>query len=268
MTIGRDLILKTLVNALEPEPHVLAMFEDGSAAWGREDEWSDTDLNLIVEDDHVLDAFTAIERALESLSPIQSRWHVPEPAWHGFSQRFYGLQNAGPYLFVDVSVLKRSQGLRLPEIEAHGFARVLIDKVGLEASPPADVAALRNRMRAELENIKARWAMFGIMVEKELKRGRPLDALHFYQGMVVRPVVVLLGMRYRPFRFDFGMRYMHLDLPEPVQNELREIAFVSGPGELLDKQRRAELLFDRTLAEIDVDAMPLERLSAEIRASR
>ena len=34
----------------------------------------------------------------------------------------------------------------------------------------------------------------------------------------------------------------------------------------MEKQRRAEALFDRTLAEIDIDAMPLERLSSEIRA--
>ena len=53
---------------------------------------------------------------------------------------------------------------------------------------------------------------------------------------------------------------------ETIQKELQEIAFVAGPGELLEKQRRAEALFDRTLAEIDIDAMPLERLSSEIRA--
>ena len=266
MQVGRALILESLVKALEPEAYTLAMFENGSVAWGRGDEWSDTDLNLFVEDDRVEDAFAVIERTLVSLSPIDAKWRVPEPAWHGFSQCFYQLRDAGPYLFVDFSVLRRSHGFKLPEIEPHGFARVLFDKVGMEPAPPADVEALRKRMRTELENIKARWSMFGIMVEKELKRGRPLDAFHFYQGMVVRPVVVLLGMRYRPFRFDFGMRYLHFDLPESIQKELQEIAFVASPGDLLEKQRRAEALFDRTLAEIDIDAMPLERLSAEIRA--
>ena len=137
MQVGRALILESLVKALEAEPYSLAMFENGSAAWGREDEWSDTDLNLFVEDDRVEDAFAVIERTLVSLSPIEAKWRVPEPAWHGFSQCFYQLRDAGPYLFVDFSVLRRSHGFKLPEIEPHGFARVLFDKVGMEPAAPA-----------------------------------------------------------------------------------------------------------------------------------
>ena len=117
----------------------------------------------------------------------------------------------------------------------------------------------------QLEGIKARWELFGIMVEKELKRGRPLDAMHFYTGLVLRPLVVLLGMRYRPFRFDFGQRYLHHDLPESIQNEMEAICFVGKPGELIEKQRRADSLFRKTLAEIDIDSMPLEHLSTELR---
>ena len=51
--------------------YVHAFWEGGAAAFGRADEWSDIDAYLLVNDSKVADAFLAVEKALESVSPIK-----------------------------------------------------------------------------------------------------------------------------------------------------------------------------------------------------
>ncbi|MBL8045934.1 MAG: nucleotidyltransferase domain-containing protein [Anaerolineales bacterium] len=72
--LTRHQILHTLQTALEPHNYVYAMWEGGSAAFGRADEWSDVDVQIVVEDERVSEAFAAAEAALLSLSPFEILW--------------------------------------------------------------------------------------------------------------------------------------------------------------------------------------------------
>jgi len=69
-TLKREPILKALQQGLEPLDYVLAMWEGGAAAFDRVDEWSDIDIQFVVEDGRADEAFVVIERVLEALSPI------------------------------------------------------------------------------------------------------------------------------------------------------------------------------------------------------
>ena len=79
-------IIEAVRARTEPEPWVLALYEAGSAAFGREDAWSDVDLALAVEDGRVDDGFAAIEGALEALAGIEARWII-NPSAHLKPQR-------------------------------------------------------------------------------------------------------------------------------------------------------------------------------------
>lgn len=250
-TVDRDQLVTVIRSALEPLPDVLAMWEGGSAAWGRLDEWSDLDLLLLVEDESVEPAFAALEAAIETQSRIDLRHRLPAPTWHGHDQSFYRLRDAGPYLMLDVVVLRRSRGDRFLERERHGDPLVYFDKTGEIASRPLDRRALKRRIENRLAQLRQTFPLFQPMVRKELCRGNDLDALAFYQSATLAPLVTLLRMRHCPERFDFGLRYIDRDLPPDAAARVRGLSFVARPGDLARRQRDAEALFEQVLAELD-----------------
>lgn len=104
----RQKILNTIINALEPQDFVLALWQGGSAAHGYTDEWSDLDIEVIIKDDYIQKTFDIVEDALKTLSEISFKYRIPEPTWHGHSQTFYQLVEASQFLVIDFAVMKRS----------------------------------------------------------------------------------------------------------------------------------------------------------------
>jgi CheY-like chemotaxis protein len=83
-------IIYALCDALEPLEYTHALWEGGAAAFQRVDEWSDLDLLIDVDDEYVSDTLQVIEATLEKLSPIELKYEVPQPSWHGHAQVFTG----------------------------------------------------------------------------------------------------------------------------------------------------------------------------------
>jgi predicted nucleotidyltransferase len=99
-----------LLSALEPCDWIRTVWEGGSAATGRLDRFSDLDLVMVVEDERVPSAFTLIEEKLKEGYGIRRTVVVPEPAWHGHSQRFYFIEGAPALFYIDLLVEKLSAG--------------------------------------------------------------------------------------------------------------------------------------------------------------
>jgi hypothetical protein len=249
--LGREEILEAVRSALAPHAFVLAMWEAGSAAFGRADRWSDVDLQLLVEDGRADDAIALVEAALRALSPIEIRYPAPKPTWHGHDQVFYRLRDAGLFRLVDLAVMRRSARDKLAERERHGERRIFFDRSG-EAAPTAlDRAAHGARIAERLAQLRAAFPLFQSLVEKELLRGNEVGAAAFYSSHTVAPLLTLLRIRHCPDRFDFGPRYAQHDLPADVMERVRPLFFVAGSGELRAKQAAAEALFAETLAALD-----------------
>jgi hypothetical protein len=249
--LDRSHILAAVRQALEPEPFVLAMWEGDAAAWARADTWSDIDLQLLVEDEQVEAAFALVERALESLSPIEFRFAVPQPTWHGHDQMFYRLRDADENLLIDLAVMKRSSKHQLRERERHGERVIHFDKTG-EAAPVAlDRPALRRRIEERLAQLRITFEMFQCLTKKELLRGNALGALAVYHSHTLGPLLTLLRIRHCPERFDFGLRYSALDLPAEVTKSLEELWFVGDVSEIAAKRDQAEKMFHAVLQAID-----------------
>lgn len=249
-SLPRERILAALQAALEPLPYARAFWEGGSAAFGRLDQYSDLDLHVDAEDDRVEDVFRAAEGALHALSPIEGRWRLSEPTWHGHSQCFYRLRDAGPYLLVDFVVMQRSSKNRFAEVERHGQPRVLFDKAGVVRPTSVDRAALAERLVARRAEIEARVRLLAPFVEKELRRGNPLAALEFYRGLVLAPLHELVRSLHAPATHDFGLRYAQRDLPPPMVERLEGLAFVRSADDLPARVAAALELFEETLAEL------------------
>lgn len=120
--LTREIVIQTLVDALEPLDYVHALWEGGAAAFDRIDEWSDIDLYLVVDDKRVDETFLAVEAALKSMSLIKQKYNVSHPPESGLFQTFYKLEDASEYLIIDLAVLTLSSPDKFLETEIHGNA--------------------------------------------------------------------------------------------------------------------------------------------------
>ncbi len=267
--LDRIALIDAVVAAVRDRADVVAAWEGGSAAWGRADAWSDADLQLLAADDDPATTqaiFAAVEAMLAAEGGITRRYAVPEPAWHGHSQRFYHLAAAGAFVMLDLVVVRPGVPERFLAPQQHGRARVLFDRgapgAPHTAPPPFDAAAHRARLQRALDDHRARFDLFQPLVVKEVARGRFLDALGFYHGLTLRPLVAVLGIRHRPLRFDFGLRYLHLDLPPADAERLGDLHAVRDLPDLAAKHPAAAAWFHAVATDLDVASIDLDAAAA------
>lgn len=254
----RAKLIQAILEGIAPLDHVLACWEQGSTAMGRADQLSDIDLQVLVKDGTVEATKERIEQALSATQPLDLRWEVPLPTFHGHWQAFYRFQDVSPLLLIDLVIMEEKHPNRFLEPEIHGKPLIFLDKLGLIQQVRTDAAAFAEKLRKRLPLLEVPAEMFNAFVEKELKRGRPVDSLHFYQSAVLTRLVEALRMRYSPWRHNFGLRYLSYDLPEPVYQEVSALLFVSTPDEIPEKKARAMELLRTTLAELkstDLEAL-------------
>jgi len=255
--LGRAARAAALQAALEPCPAVLAMWEAGSAAFGRADAWSDLDLQVLVEDDSVEAVLAAADRTLADLSPITVRHRLPEPTWHGHSQVFYRLADAPEHLVVDLVVLRRPVPERFLEQERHGVPLVLFDRTGEIAPRPLDRAAWAAGLGQRLEVLRREFALFQGFVRAEVARGNAMAALGAYRGYTLRPLLEAIRMRHCPERYDYGPKYSQADLPAAVLERLERLFFVLDLAGIPPRQAEAEAWFTETAAHLEGKGPPL-----------
>ncbi len=246
----RDQILQALRSELEGCDQVKAFWEQGSTAMGRADELSDLDLHVVVEAGAAAEAQERVERALERIGPVDMRFLVPQPSWHGHWQAFYRLAGTSPYLLVDLVIMESTASNWFLEPEIHGHPSVIFDKEGVIRQVPTDSTEFAGRLTKRSDLLMLPAELFHVFVGKELRRGREVDALSYYQGAIIPRLIEALRTRYSPWRHNFGLRYLEYDLPEPVYALVRELVFVGGPEELPAKTERAMELLRETVAEL------------------
>lgn len=261
----RDTILSALVEALTASPDVLAIWEGGSAARQQLDDYSDIDLQIICEDDAVEHLFSLIEGTLEGVDSIDKKMRIPEPTWHGHSQCFYHLEGTPPTLLIDCAIMKRSAPDHFLAPEQHGHAVVLFDREGLVRWPEFDAEVLRTKLWHTYHQLIARQEMFqDVLVSKEIARGCAIDAVQFYHGFTLKPLLHMLGLAHRPLRHDFG-RYAREELPAEVYTRLEPLYFIQDLDDLARKQAAAVEFFWEVARSIDIDALDLEGASRQAR---
>ncbi len=258
---GRQDIIAALQAAVEPLPFVTAMWEGGSAAWGRADQWSDLDLQLLVRDNNeqntavqdtaVQNTIEAVDAVLQSSFGIELRFEVPQPTWHGHAQVFYRLRQTSEFLLVDLAVIKQSSPNQFNERQRHGERLLMFDKTGDAVAVDLAPGALDNQIKAAVERIRQTFPLFQMLAAKEVLRGNAVAAVNFYHSHTVAPLLTLLRILHCPERFDFGPKYAQADLPPVVYQEVEQLFFVAGVEDIPARQARARELFDAALAAVD-----------------
>lgn len=237
--ITREQITTTLQAHLEPHDWVLAMWQGGAAAFDRVDQWSDIDLQLTVVDDKVDAAFDVVRGALESLSPLEIVYRLPEPTWHGHSQTFYQLRDASEFLLVDCAILKRSSPNHFIQPEVHGSAVVHFDKAEILATGPFDYDALEEQIARRKADLRARFGWTQTLVRRGIERKVPIEAHVYYVGYTLQPIRELLRMKYDRTRYDWSWRYLYIYLPSDTVRRLERLMFVRDLDDLKAKHVEA-----------------------------
>lgn len=228
----RARVFSAVLPVLAAHERVQGAWEGGSVAMARADAFSDIDLYVVAAHDAHVAVLDAVEAALGRAVAIAHTWRVEPSSFPGVTQRIYLLQDAPPYFQVDCAMVVPDATRQFLERERHGVPRVLFDRADTIDAPPLDRGAHEARMRTRFRQIQAAWPVYRSVVEKELARGRALDAIGFAFNGLLRPLVELAGMCHRPDRFDYGWRYLHLDLPVKLQQDLQALAYIDSPATL------------------------------------
>lgn len=254
--MSRTDILEAVRAAVEPLPWVHALWEGGSASFGRVDQWSDVDIGIAVEDGRVEDAFAAAESALERLGPIAARF-VVNPPEHLKPQRMYRFREPAPLVDLGVLPARTRPEDRYLERRRHGNPRVFFDRSGFTRDTAPDEAAFRERLRRRLADLSIRVDFLAGYPLKAALRGDLPEAIVFYQAFILRPLVEVLRIRHDPWRHDFDVRYLRHDLPEPARSRLFRLWTVRDLDDLLAKRDEAESWLREELRTLDVDQVGL-----------
>jgi CheY-like chemotaxis protein len=249
--LTRDVMIQTLVNALEPLGYVHAFWEGGAAALNRIDEWSDIDLYLVVDDKKVDETFLAVEKALKSLSPIKQKYDVRHPSESGLFQAFYRLEGASEYLVIDLAVLTLNSPDKFLEPEIHGNAVFYFNKSGKVKALPLDKKAIIGKLLKRLERLRARFDMFNSFVQKEINRGNHLEAMDFYRVLTLASLVDALRMKYSPLHHDFRTHHIHYEIPSEEIEKLKRLFFVKDEKDLQEKYHEGTKWFQKIMSEIN-----------------
>jgi predicted nucleotidyltransferase len=246
-------IMTALCSALEPLETTYAIWEGGAAAFGRVDEWSDLDILVDVDDEHVEDTLIVIEETLTRLSPIEIKYVVPQPTWHGHSQIFYRMRDTNKFQLIDLVVIKHSNPNKFLQPELHGKAIVYFDKSGVVQSSPLSRQELALKLKDRLEALKITFDLFQILTIKELNRGNLIEALNFYHNFTLRPLVEVLRIPHQPTRHGFYTRYIYYDMPAEVLKKLESLFFIADGDDLAAKRQIAEDWFYETIEQIRLE---------------
>lgn len=261
--IDRSELVNTLVQALRPLQYVHAVWEGGAASWKRVDEWSDIDLYVICDDDRVEDTFAVVEKTITTLSDIDLKFRMPEPAWHGASQVFLRLKNVSPFLFLDIAVMKRSSKEKFLQYRIHGKPLIHFDKIGAVKDEPVDPKGYFEQIRARLESIGTTFKLFQVLILKEINRGNDMEALSYYLSYIYRPLVEVLRIKYCPWHYRFFTTYIYYEMPESVVQRLHRLYFIKDIKTLAACRKEAEKWFWETLRSIDLEALRKKIFSPE-----
>ena len=204
-----------LVKMIQPwvyaHPSILAAWEGGSAATQRMDQYSDLDLSLVVIDDQVDMIFKDLEAFLMKHFSILRKYRIPEPAWHGLSQCFYQIDHTDPFIYLDIAVIKESQPEKLMEQDRHGFANVWFDRKHIYDPSPSSPKDIIERGKKLFDSMVQTDFLIMIEVEKGIQRGQFIDVFPTYYSFISRHLAVMMNLKYRPEKVDFGLRYARFD---------------------------------------------------------
>lgn len=204
-------LYQELKNLLFQREDVLAAWEGGSHATGFADEFSDLDLSIVCKENSVEEIFSSLNTFLEKEYGILQKYRVPEPTWHGFSQCFYKIDQVKHLFYLDIALIRESIPDKFTQKDRHGEAILWFEKEPfLDSTSSSWESILSRGKKLYLTSCQSDFIL-ETEVYKNLSRKRFGEAFPFYFQFLVRHLGIMLNLKYRPAKSDFGIRYAYRD---------------------------------------------------------
>jgi hypothetical protein len=129
---------------------------------------------------------------------------------------------------------------------------VHFDKAGIVKDDPVAADEHAAQLAERLETLKTQFDMFQVLMLKEINRGNDMEALSYYIGYTLRPLVEALRMKYTPWHYRFFTTYIYHELPRDVCDRLNRLYFVRDAAALKSCREEAERWFWETAKSIDL----------------
>jgi predicted nucleotidyltransferase len=221
-------IVDELTEVMEQDEAVHAMWIAGSVAEGHNDELSDIDVWLDIDDGQDEAVFGSIEKFL--LSKGKLGINFGEGATPPFSHKVYHLAHMNPNHFIEINLHSHSHQFGL--FDSLRKIKVLFDKDGSTKFKPFDKASYDKMLQERKQFLIEKIALGEQSVRKEITRQQFMDALHNYQFWLVEPVVELARIKYAPLKITYGLKHGSRDLPKDTVKEIKSLYIIRSLDDL------------------------------------
>jgi predicted nucleotidyltransferase len=215
------------------DPDVRVSWVGGSAATGGFDEWSDLDVDVLATPGRSTAVYERLLAGARATFAVDHVWELPVSAWPDGRQCFVNMQArpgalAEPTLIVDLHVSDLSDGHRFVDVRRHGTPVAVHDPDGLLELRHED-AAVDAAIAEAVDQVRQRRGTGEWLVNRAVARGQCAEATDLYLRFGLAPVVRLLRAAYCPWRHDYGLRYLHTDLPADVAARVHRLLPGAAP---------------------------------------
>ncbi len=252
MSESVDTLKQGLKELLMTIPGVIAAWEGGSAATGRLDEYSDLDLAIVTRSVSADEVFASLEQWFQHRYGIKRRFRLPEPTWHSMSQCFYVLEGMPDFFYCDICVVDSDNPRKFNEPDRHGNCVIWFDPQNVceaHPTPPEELEALRTRFLGIATDMDF---LSLIELRKALARDDWMASHMNWMIFLNRHLIILMNLKYRPCKVDFGIRYAGSEFPAEEAKSLADLLRVSSCADIMQKLPRALAMYD----ELKRDLLP------------
>jgi predicted nucleotidyltransferase len=231
-------IVDELKILLEQSPPIHAMWVAGSVAEGTNDELSDIDLWLDIDDGHDEAILSSIEEFLESKGNLDVNFC--EDMSPPFTHKVYHLEYMDPYHFIEITLHSHSHEYEF--IEGIRKVKVLFDKDGVTNTKPFDKVGYEKMLIKRKQVLIKKIEIGEVSVRKEIKRKQFMDAMHNYLFWSVEPIIELARIKYAPLKISYGLKHGTRDLPQETVKEIESLYTIKSLEDIGNKIDEVKLM--------------------------
>lgn len=246
MSITRNGIIETLVNRLEPNPSVLALWLEGADATGHIDQYSDLDICCSVRSETMSQVAVQARQALETLGELDLAQQLV--AETDTQHWIFHVTGSSPYLLIDFNLYvgRGSQFVEGDDIEK---PFILFDKSQVIhfVKRTDQLAGLAHAERIQI--LKETVAQYS-RLDKYVQRGEFLEAFGYYEKWLLIPLIEIVRIKYTPLHADYFIVHISRHLPEAILRRLEDLFKVNSVAEIGTKSKAALIFFDEIAAQL------------------
>ncbi|MBK7446291.1 MAG: hypothetical protein IPJ45_09770 [Ignavibacteria bacterium] len=94
-----------------------------------------------------------------------------------------------------------------------------------------------NAFRLKSKNV---FGFFQYQIEKEIIRGRYIDALAYYFDLTLKPLIRSLRIKYNPVHYNFEFRYLYDEFPVNIVKEIEALLSIRD----IDLKKKHKMAID------------------------